>query len=570
MSQLLDYTNFGPREVSTALAAFLDYAKFERNTNSARFLSFVVEETLAGRGDRLKGFTIATSALGRNSDFDPSSSAAVRVQANRLRHLLDDYYRGPGSRDPVRIVLALGSYQPLFERRAVFAAALPAEDHAKATRSWRDSAGLASRRFAGFAAVVCLAITGAALLIRSFPPTEIAAENSPSAAVPVLVVESANDVDATNDAKDVVERAVVAVENGLSVFDHFVVERPADSTGRDKLDYALSVRVGPPSGAVNDFTFQLVYLPTNVIVWWRLFPQISRGDPASIDRVTDAVVSAVGDLHVGVIMAHQRRRAAMSNAPLQGYSCLVAAYDYILSRSLEKRRPARECLERRISLNSRDPHALTLLSVILIDDYINLLPGNQGLADIERATTLTQLAFEISPFRSETSTVLFRSRFYARRFDDAFAIVPQLLQALPNSRVLSANVGGAYIARGRYGEGVAILSRLEEANLGAPGFSVPMLALAAHMRGDEETAERFASRPTAPRQPMGLVVRIAVCETEKNQVCVVEASQQLRRDYPGFAADVPTALFRHALADDIRAKLLADLRAAGYFDEASR
>jgi hypothetical protein len=72
MSKLLDYTNFGPWEIRTALAAFLDDAGFERNTNSARFLSFVVEETLAGRGDRLKGFTIATSALGaclRNGGF---------------------------------------------------------------------------------------------------------------------------------------------------------------------------------------------------------------------------------------------------------------------------------------------------------------------------------------------------------------------------------------------------------------------------------------------------------------------------------------------------------------------
>ena len=33
----------------------------------------------------------------------------------------------------------------------------------------------------------------------------------------------------------------------------------------------------------------------------------------------------------------------------------------------------------------------------------------------------------------------------------------------------------------------------------------------------------------------------------------------------GFAADLPTAFFRHALADDIQAKLLSDLRAAGFF-----
>ena len=93
-----------------------------------------------------------------------------------------------------------------------------------------------------------------------------------------------------------------------------------------------------------------------------------------------------------------------------------------------------------------------------------------------------------------------------------------------------------------------------------------MLALAAYMRGDEETADRFASRGVAARQPMGLVMRIVVCERQKRQACVLEASQQLRQDYPGFAADVPTALFRHALADDIQAKLLTDLRAAGFVD----
>ena len=206
MSQLLDYRSFDLWEIRAALAKILGDAEFKRNTNSTHFLSFIVEETLAGRGDRLKGFTIATSALGRNFDFDPSSSAAVRVQANRLRHLLSDYYLGPGSQDPVQIVLPLGSYHPQFERRAVSAAALPAEDRAKGTRSWRGRAGLASWRFAGFAAVVCLAIAGGALLIRSSPPTKIAAENWPLAA-PVVVVESANEVGAANDAKDAAKLA---------------------------------------------------------------------------------------------------------------------------------------------------------------------------------------------------------------------------------------------------------------------------------------------------------------------------------------------------------------------------
>ena len=490
----------------------------------------------------------------------------MRVQANRLRHLLDEYYLGPGSQDPVRIVLPLGSYHPLFERCSASAA----ERGLRPSVLWSGLQWARSWRTWAILIVIFLAIVGAAHVFRSYLPANSTAVGWSYPEAPVVVVESANEIAATNDAKDAAKRVVIALESRLSVFDHFVVERRADPAGRDRPDYVLSVSVGPSSGIVNAFTFQLVSPPTNEIIWSRTFPGINLGAEASIDAMTQAVVSAVGELHMGAIMADQRRRAAMSKAPLQGYACLLAAYDYVLSRSLAKRGPARECLEREVSRNAQDPHALMLLSALLLFDYIDLLPGNQGLADLDRAATLAQLAFEILPFRSETSTTLFRSRFYAGRFDEAFGITRQLLNALPNSRLLAANVGEAYIARGRYDEGVAILSRFEMADLGAPPISAPMLALAAYMRGDEESAERFANRAEAGQPTMGLVMRIVVCEAEKNQACVFETSQQLRQDYPGFAADVPTALFRHALADNIRARLLVDLRAAGLFGEKSK
>lgn len=556
-------------EVQSALARILADDEFLKSVQPAQFLKFVVEETLEGRGDRLKGYTIAVSALGQRSDFDPQSNSLVRVQACRLRKMLEQYYRGPGSQDSVRIVLSSGSYKPRFEGRSGGPTSAASEE-GEQTSSRRRFGWPCARRFATIFLTVSLAIVSAALVVRARQPATATEDGWSYPSAPAIVVESANDVDAGNAAKDAANLTVVALESGLSVFDHFVVKRRADLTGRDKFDYALSVSVGPSSGDISDFTFQLEYLPTKEIVWSRTFPRVDFSAQASIEAMTRDVVSAVGDDHVGAIMADQRSRAAISNAPLQGYFCLVAAYDYILSRDPVKHGPARQCLEREVSLHSRASQPLTLLSVILIDDYINLAPGNEGLADIERAATLAQLAFEISPVRGETSTTMFRSRFYAHRFDDAFIIVPQLLWYLPNSRLLSANVGVAYISRGRYDEGVAILSRLEDANLGAPAFSVPMLALAAYMRGDAETAERFASRATAARRPLGLVVWIAACETEMSQDCVLQATRQLRRDYPEIAADVPTALFRHGLADDIRAKLLSDLNAAGFFNEASR
>lgn len=560
--------SFDRHEIEAALANVLRGAAFHRNANSTKFLRFVVEETLEGRGDRLKGFTIAISALGRHSNFDAQNSSAVRVQANRLRRLLEEYYRGSGSQDPVRIVLPLGSYQPRFERRpAAEPVAQPSGPPDTAPPS-PARAKASPLRIAGIAAAACLAVASAALFVQLSAPAKIALDGGPSDGRPIVIVESAGGLDARQGAKDVAELAVAAIESELSVFDHFVVERRADAKSAAPPDYALSVRAGPPGEAMNDFTFQLVHLPTNEIVWTRTIPEVNIAYPATIRKMTRTVAPAVGDIYVGAIIADQRRRAVSSSRPVRGRLCLLVAYDYILSRSLAERDKARGCIEQELSINPKDSRALTLLSSILLHDYRDVLPGNKGLEDIEYMGMLAQRAFEISPYRVETASVLFLSRFYSQRFADAFGMTNQLFQDIPNSRLLSAIVGDAYIARGRYDEGMLVLGRLEEEDLGAPGFSIPMLALGAYMRGDEATAERFALRPEAGRFSMGLVMRIVICAKERKQTCAVEASQQLRRNYPGFAADVPTALFRNALADDIRATLLSDLRAAGFFGEA--
>jgi hypothetical protein len=82
------------------------------------FITFVVEATLAGMGDRIKAYTIAVEALGRSSDFDPQSDPIVRVEACRLRQALTRYYAGAGRDDPLVIELPRGAYVPSFRRRS--------------------------------------------------------------------------------------------------------------------------------------------------------------------------------------------------------------------------------------------------------------------------------------------------------------------------------------------------------------------------------------------------------------------------------------------------------------------
>ena len=79
-----------------------------------KLLKFLVIETLNGRSDQIKGYTIAMDVFDRGVDFDPQSDPIVRITAARLRRHLDDYYTNCGTDDIVRITIPKGTYVPRF------------------------------------------------------------------------------------------------------------------------------------------------------------------------------------------------------------------------------------------------------------------------------------------------------------------------------------------------------------------------------------------------------------------------------------------------------------------------
>ena len=100
--------------VEAHLSQVLASASFRRSERLKSLLSFLVEETLAGRGDRLNEFSIAQEVFNRSGDFDPARDTIVRVEVRRLRQKLAEFYDGPGAGSPVRIEIARG-YRPEFQ-----------------------------------------------------------------------------------------------------------------------------------------------------------------------------------------------------------------------------------------------------------------------------------------------------------------------------------------------------------------------------------------------------------------------------------------------------------------------
>ena len=101
--------------VRRSLDGCLRMPVFRRSPKLAAFLGYIVEEELAGRGEAIKAYTIATQALGRADSFDPSNDPSVRVEAGRLRRVLDEVYAEEGRTLPVRILVPVGAYRPFFE-----------------------------------------------------------------------------------------------------------------------------------------------------------------------------------------------------------------------------------------------------------------------------------------------------------------------------------------------------------------------------------------------------------------------------------------------------------------------
>jgi hypothetical protein len=110
-------TNSGISKVviESALSKLISNENLRLSERNRKFIHFVVQEAVAGRGERIKAYSIGVDVFGRGEDFDPNVDPIVRIEATRLRSALEAYYSGPGANDDIKIIMRPGSYIPVFE-----------------------------------------------------------------------------------------------------------------------------------------------------------------------------------------------------------------------------------------------------------------------------------------------------------------------------------------------------------------------------------------------------------------------------------------------------------------------
>ncbi len=111
-STLLESTTLEKKRAE--LQAVLQSPLFVRSPTLTHLLSHLCERTFAGEGDQIKEYSIAVDVFGRPDSFDQDVDSIVRVEANRLRKRLAEYYSGEGAGNRMRITVPVGQYIPVF------------------------------------------------------------------------------------------------------------------------------------------------------------------------------------------------------------------------------------------------------------------------------------------------------------------------------------------------------------------------------------------------------------------------------------------------------------------------
>lgn len=106
-----------PAAVLAALEDILSSATFRKAPSLRHLLRYIVTNTVEGNGEQIKESTLALDVFARSGDFDGRVDNIVRVQAHRLRKLLETYYADEGRNTTLGISIPKGSYVGQFEMR---------------------------------------------------------------------------------------------------------------------------------------------------------------------------------------------------------------------------------------------------------------------------------------------------------------------------------------------------------------------------------------------------------------------------------------------------------------------
>ena len=573
-------------EIRAARDRIVASPNFRASPQLAAFLRFVVEAALSGRSDRIKGYTIAVEALGRDADFDPQADPIVRVEAGRLRRAIERYYANGGANDPIAIELPRGSYVPLFRYRASSRAAW------KPVRLARRLAGMLSERGRQRVAGACLVLFGAAAycaldLLLVDPALQIGnkatlptathvgapVEQRPLYVGPVIYVEPVvtvgTPVAPTISATSLRER----LRDAFARFDEItVVSELAALAGSDAgktsgaqktapADYRFASTAEYHTDGALSLTFRLLDSTDGTIVWSKSYDHLSVGDnPRAtkypiVNEIAKALLQPSGVLH-----ARERiKQAAASNGDSR-YRCFLEAIDYLRSFDPRLHVGVRGCLEQAIARDPSFVNGYVVLARVYQREYQF---GADNQSALDRAFALAMRAVELRPNSARVQLLLMDLNAARGDLTAARAAGEKSIALNPNDAVVVFHYASHLIVTGEIERGSAILRQIAAESPVRPTRFEFSQFLAAYLTGDVAAASYHAAQMTTPTFTLGHLARTLAAVRADNLAAAQQSAERLVALQPAWKSDPRGQLRKFFPTPKIVDQIAADLAQAG-------
>jgi TolB-like protein/Tfp pilus assembly protein PilF len=548
------------------LARILASPAFKGSLRRRNFLSYIVEQTLAGAASRLKAFDIAVAVLGRDESFDPQSDPIVRLEARRLRRDLEHYYLTEGSDDPVRIAIPKGGYVPVFE------ACGPDPDSAPPA----DAAVRPRRRFVVvLLAISTLFVTVAAgawwWLVQADDPAGGGQQRGP--VVVVLPFE-------TGDGSAMQAGLAAGLTNDLVAalrrFGQLRLFAPDRSVAAEAVP-ELVAGAGQPVGFVVrgmlqqderqlHVTARLTDARTGEVVWSETFER-RLGVSGLLEIQTDLAAQLAGRLAQPYGIVHQasvERFQQTSPASLFAYACVQEAYEFRRISTLQRHPSVRTCLEEAVRRDPGYADAWAMLAFVHQNALVlGLVPENEHAAMLARSVGEAEQAYRLAPEGILSLQALAAARFFSGDFGEAERLIREAVALNPNDPETLAQLAWRLLVRGRVEDGSRLMREAIERSVSAPTWYHLVAGYGAYLQGDHATALEDAAqaRGAIANQDLALLAMTLGQLGRLDEAKPVLA--RLKAEAPRLAEDPVAAYRMFHVAPGILERFLDGLRKAG-------
>lgn len=558
-------------EVRAALDRILASRCFQQAGRASDFLRFVVEQTLEGGGQRLKGYTIGVEVFGRPADFDAQSDALVRVEAGRLRRRLVEYYAGDGAADPIRIELPRGTYAVDYS----FAAA--AGEAAQPASAAEPQAAGEPRAFPWRAVAVAFGVLlFAAAGVIAWQVTQLretarelaSFSESRQTEWPRMVVVPFENLSGDPTLDAIAASMTEEIMLRLDELDLFVVASQARWYGpgeNTSVDTAAGgyVLTGSVRGTEEEarITARLIEGESGAQLWTAVYdePLLHHGLPVLQDRVAHDVMAIAAPY--GPIFEAELQRARRSPNEPKLRDCLATYHDYRRRVTPAAYEETRACLQ---SVSARQPGFAPVwsgLAMLYVDEFSSSF-GRNGIEALEAAQQATETALALDPDDFLANLALTRVRFFAG--DPSYReSIDRALRLRPNSAQALGQAGFLLVISGDSANGLVLAEKARQQTRTPQGFYY-LTYVASHLReGQFEEALAAAEKVDGPNWVFAQALLAASAAHSGRADIARGAVQRIRELYPKFEVEALGNFERWHFDPMLHETLVNGLRGAG-------